>query len=117
MRGRRLLGQGVTEEPEHPLVERRLLGTEPVEAPPGLGHEARRVLERLLAGGVEPQLTFLGHAPMVRGRRPDYPCSERRSASTSLAGGRPFIANVTTMPIANQASANHGARTVGLVCL
>ncbi len=45
---------GLQERPE-PLVERRLLGPGAVEAPPGLGDQLRRVLERLLSRRVEPQ--------------------------------------------------------------
>src|SRR5262249_2866387 len=55
VRGRRVLGELGAQELEDALVERGLLGTEVVEALPGLGDELRRVLEQLLPGGVEPQ--------------------------------------------------------------
>jgi hypothetical protein len=50
------------------LVERRLLGSEPVERPPRLRDELRRVLQRLLARRVEAQRSF-GSGHLLMGGR------------------------------------------------
>ena len=47
-------GRPSAQDRSEPLVERRLLRPRPVEAPPGLRHQLRDVLERLLARRVEP---------------------------------------------------------------
>ena len=58
-----LARQSGAEEPAHALVERGLLRPVPVEAPPRLLHQLRRVREDLLARRVEPERSFeLRHA-------------------------------------------------------
>ncbi len=52
------LGQLGLQEPPHTVVERRLLGPEPVEAAPGLLHEPGRVTQDLLPRRVQAQRPF-----------------------------------------------------------
>ncbi len=64
-------GQPGLEEAPHALVERGLLGPVPIEAPPRLLDQLRRVHERLLARGVETKRPFrLGHLSDAT-RRPE----------------------------------------------
>src|SRR5262249_44198101 len=56
--GHRIFGEPGPDQVLDPRIQRGLLRPEPVERPPRLGDELRRVLERLLARRVEAQRPF-----------------------------------------------------------
>src|SRR5207249_7944817 len=92
MDGHRLFGEGAADQLADPVVERRLLGTEPIERPPRLRDQLRRVLQRLLARGVEAQGSlWLAPRPRSSVHRFTSPTGDRRRGppAPASATGRP----------------------------
>ena len=98
-----LLGEPAPDQLTDARVERRLLRPEPVEAPPRLLHQLRRVRERLLARGVEAERALGLHVVDGTAGQLVGAASDRRSDSAWLAGSRPFATKLTINPITNTA--------------